>query len=162
MSRWLLGISAVASGLVAGVLSAVFFLTGAAPQAPAHAPPHGVLQAERTNCTAVNHSAIAAEVRRATREELSVFRESFRAAASEAPSDFATPGPDAAHAAAATRARAMLDDAIARRHWTDADADSLRDELADLPASQRAELVRVLSVAINQGRLLPESDRLPF
>jgi hypothetical protein len=31
-----------------------------------------------------------------------------------------------------------------------------------LPAGQRAEIIRSLSVAINQGQVVPESDRLPF
>jgi hypothetical protein len=63
---------------------------------------------------------------------------------------------------AATRARSLLDGAIGRRRWTDVDADSLRAEMADLPAGQRAEIIRSLSVAINQGQVVPESDRLPF
>jgi hypothetical protein len=161
MSIRMLGVGAVAGALSTWLLLAPFVSTSAAESAPPFASTPGLSQTVAASCPDVSFEAISAEVRRVTREEFAAFDASFRNATPPPP-----PGesraPDAVHVAAASRSRALLDSAISRRQWTDADADLLRGEMAGLPADQRAEIVRQLSVAINQGQVVPESDRLPF
>ena len=103
------------------------------------------------------------DMRRVVREELAARdgaagRADSRIAASDPP---ATP-PDAAQVAAASQASAVLNAAIARRTWTNADSESAREEVAKMTTDQRVELLRQYSQAVNQGRLVPETDQVPF
>jgi hypothetical protein len=150
----------VAAGLAAGLLLAPFVSMGAPEPTPALASTSNQSQPVATSCADAS-TAISREVRRVTREELAAFGESLRAdAVNEIP--VASDAPDPIHVAAVMRARGMVDSAIDRRRWTEVDADSLRGKMAGLPADQRAEIIRLLSVAINQGQVVPESERLPF
>lgn len=68
----------------------------------------------------------------------------------------------ARESAAASQAQSVLEVAIARRTWTEQDADSMREVFASLSGEQQAELLRQYAVAVNQGRLIPQTDRIPF
>jgi hypothetical protein len=70
--------------------------------------------------------------------------------------------PTPAQTAALARASTLIDSAISRRQFTDADVDALRAEFHQLSAEQQAEVMQRYAVAVNQGRIVPESDRLPF
>ena len=56
----------------------------------------------------------------------------------------------------------MLEGAIARRAWTEQDADAMRAVFPDLNGDQQSEILRQYAVAVNQGRLVPQSERVPF
>jgi hypothetical protein len=70
--------------------------------------------------------------------------------------------PTPAQTAALGRASAVLDSALSRRQFTDADVDALRAEFHQLSAEQQTEVMQRFAVAVNQGRIVPQSDRLPF
>ena len=53
-------------------------------------------------------------------------------------------------------------DRVLRLAWTEADAERFSEHFEQLPADQRMELLRKFSVAVNQGRLVPQTDRMPF
>ena len=61
--------------------------------------------------------------------------------------------PTPAQIAAAGRAQAVIDSALARRTWTESDADALREEFGALSEEQRETLLRQWTLAVNQGRL---------
>jgi hypothetical protein len=149
----MVAIGGLASGLIGGLLLAPFVSTHEARAEPA--------ENVTVSCPQASLAAFSAEVRRITREELAASNASFRVDAEREP--LVEPATAAAvQVADDTRARALVGDAIGRGRWTDEDADSLRERMAGLAADQRGEIVRLLSVAINQGGLVPESDRLPF
>jgi hypothetical protein len=103
------------------------------------------------------------DVRRVVREELDArAAASGRAAGAAATATTQPAGPDAAQSAAALRASSMLDAAVARRSWTEADSESLRDDFASMAPEQQSEFLRQFAVAVNQGRLVPETERSPF
>jgi len=56
----------------------------------------------------------------------------------------------------------VLDGALSRREFTDADVDALHAEFRQLSVEQQAEIMQRYAVAVNQGRIVPQSDRLPF
>jgi hypothetical protein len=101
------------------------------------------------------------DVRRVVREELAA-RATSGAAAATAPAAGAVKAPDAAQAAAASQAASTLESALTRRSWTEADSDALREDFAKMTQEQRSEWLRQFSMAVNQGRLVPESERSPF
>jgi hypothetical protein len=103
----------------------------------------------------------AEDVRRVVREELAAHRASADAPRGSPDSSPADP-PSQAQAAAATQAEALLRGALARRSWTEADADALRSLTHELPPDRQAEILRQLAVAINQGRIVPQTERIPF
>ncbi len=70
--------------------------------------------------------------------------------------------PTAARVASQQRASQLIDGAISRRQWTDADVDSLQTLFHQLTTEQQAEVLRQYAVAVNEGRLVPQTDRLPF
>ena len=158
LRSWTLVTAGLAGGLAAGLLLAPFVATNAAVPIP-QAVRVATTSTEATPCPQWSFAMISAEVRRVTREELAAFEQSL----GRTHEPLADPrNVDPMQVAALARAHTILDRAIGRRQWTDADADSLRAEMAGLPASQRTEIVRQLSLAINQGQVTPESDRLPF
>ena len=101
------------------------------------------------------------DVRRVVREELDA-RGVAGGAKSEVPASLAAALPDSAQSAASSRASSTLEAALARRSWTEQDSDSLRNDFVDMTSDQRAGWLRQFSVAVNQGRLVPESERSPF
>lgn len=60
------------------------------------------------------------------------------------------------------RAISVVQSAESYSQWTDRDADLLRAEMNRLSTKERTEILRRLSVAINQGRITPETERIPF
>ena len=102
------------------------------------------------------------DVRRVVREEL-VASKGRTAVAGQAASDMVEPPPPtSAQTAALARASSLLDSAISRRQFTDADVDALRAEFHQLSTEQQTEVMQRYVVAVNQGRIVPQSDRLPF
>lgn len=107
-------------------------------------------------------SAVSLEdLRRVVREELA-------AAGGHTP----TPGPSTAAGepglptpaqnAALMRASQLLDSAMARRQWTDADVQAIRAEFHQLTVEQQVEVMRQYAMAVNQGRIVPQTDQVPF
>jgi hypothetical protein len=101
----------------------------------------------------------AEDVRRVVREELNA---RTPAGASVASVPAVPPEITPAQAAATQQAQAVLDSAIARRSWTEADADAMRETFDELTPDQQSEILRQYAVAVNQGRLVPQTDRIPF
>jgi len=157
LRTWLVPTVAGLAGLAVG-----FFLARAGGEAGAE-----------TASTSADSSALSApnlrettsaftldDVRRVVREELDA-RGVASGAKSAVAASAAAPPPDSAQTAA-SRASSTLEAALARRSWTEQDSDSLRDDFVAMTSDQRAEWLRQFSVAVNQGRLVPESERSPF
>jgi hypothetical protein len=104
----------------------------------------------------------ADDVRRVVREELAVALRESRTGPLAAGEAVAPVPPTPAQDAALLRANQLLAGAISRRQWTDDDADTLRAELHTLTPEQQGEVLRQYAVAVNQGRIVPQSDRPPF
>jgi hypothetical protein len=105
----------------------------------------------------------ADEVRTVVREELAAALQGSRAvplASGEGAAQASPPTP--AQDAALLRASQLLAGAISRRQWTDNDADTLRNELHTMTPEQQGEVLRQYATAVNQGRIVPQSDRPPF
>jgi len=100
------------------------------------------------------------DVRRVVREELAAAGTGGSAAAPA--SQEAADEPSPAQLEAMGRASTVLDGALARRLFTEADRDSMRAEFHQLSPRQQTEIMRRYSVAVNQGRIVPESEWLPF
>lgn len=98
------------------------------------------------------------DIRRVVREELAV----ARSGASQERHADAVAAPSTAQSAAATEARSVLEAAIARRSWDETDADAMREVFANLSGEQQAEFLRQYAMAVNQGRLVPNTERVPF
>jgi hypothetical protein len=118
--------------------------------------PRSEVVAGRAQAPAVQ-ALTAEDVRRVVREELAAQGGGTVAAASTP-----TAPPSAAQAAAASTAQSVLQTAIARRSWTEADADEMRATFDQLTPDQQAEILRQYAVAVNQGRLVPQTERMPF
>ena len=102
------------------------------------------------------------DVRRVVREEL-VAAKGRAAVAGQTAGDTVLPEPPTpAQTAALARASTLIDSAVSRRQITDADVDALRAEFQQLSAEQQTEIMQRYAVAVNQGRIVPQSDRLPF
>jgi hypothetical protein len=113
---------------------------------------------------AVSQSATISldEVRRVVREEL-IAAKGRPAVAGQAAGDTDEPQPPTpAQTAALARASMVIDSALSRRQFTDADVDALSVEFRQLSTAQQAEVMQRYAVAVNQGRIVPQSDRLPF
>jgi len=98
------------------------------------------------------------DVRRVIREELARRDGSPEIPAPPAPATI----PNAKEAAAASQAQSVIEAAISRRAWTEADADAMRDVFPAMNPDQQGEVLRQYSQAVNQGRLIPQTDRVPF
>jgi hypothetical protein len=114
-----------------------------------------------------SHSFSLEDVRQVVREELAgreLIRDPVSAAAHASDEKEKRESVPATleQTAAAVEASAVLDSAIARRIWTDGDAERFSEQFERMPADQRMDLLRRFSVAVNQGRLVPQTDRMPF
>ncbi len=98
------------------------------------------------------------DIRRVVREELAA----QRPAVPDAPGDSRPPSPTSKQAAAGSQARSVLETAIAKRQWAETDADAMRDVFDQLSPDQQAEILQQYAQAVNQGRLVPQTDRMPF
>ena len=101
------------------------------------------------------------DLRRVVREELAAAALPGGGKAREAES---TPRPEltGVQVAAGQRARQLLDGAIGRGRWSDAEVDAMKGVFDQLTAEQQAEVLQHYATAVNQGRLVPETDRPPF
>jgi hypothetical protein len=157
---WLLPTATGAVGLVVGFLIARQIDV---PEAAAGGEPAAVFTPSPTGAARPSREISLDDLRRVVREELAA-----RDAGSPARSVVAAAEPAAAspptpeQTAAAANAQRVLDAAIARRLWTDSDADQLRAHFYSLSPDQQDEILRNFSVAVNQGRLVPETDKIPF
>jgi hypothetical protein len=166
MSRSLLlpfsvGLAGLA-GLAAGWILASRFI--AAP-GPAFMPLEGAEDSPvLTSPTAASGPITLDDLRRVVREELAAAARTpgaqVRTEAEDVPDDAVRPTPE--QDAALSRINQLLDAAISRRNWTEADVDAMRAEFPQLTADQQAEVMRRYAMAVNQGRIVPQSDRLPF
>jgi hypothetical protein len=107
------------------------------------------------------------ELRRLLREELS-----RHASASASAPEPAVPPASGSAAAASTpspqtvvqveRAHAVLDSAIARLTWTNADASAFKNATASLPPAERMELLRKFATAVNEQGMRLETAGSPL
>ena len=149
--RWLLPAATGVVGIAAG------FLLGQGREIPA-AREAAVVDSS-TPVTALT----AEDLRRVVREELVAWDPGPVApAAAGDPQPVVAPEVTARESAAASQAQSVLDAALARRTWTEQDADGMREVFASLSGEQQAEFLRQYAVAVNQGRLVPQTERIPF
>jgi hypothetical protein len=149
--RWLLPAATGVIGIAAG------FLLGQGREVPAARGPAAAEAS--TPVTALT----AEDLRRVVREELAARGpEPVSLAAAGDPQPVVAPEVMARESAAASQAQGVLDAALARRTWTEQDADGMREVFASLSGEQQAEFLRQYAVAVNQGRLVPQTERVPF
>ena len=129
------------------------------PASPPVAPGEAALAAPVTGSAPGAAAFTLDDVRRVVRQELDARPSAGNTGTGASP---AADLPDAQQIRAASQAHAVLDAAIARRSWTEADSEALREDFNALTADQQAELLRAYAVAVNQGRLVPQTDRAPF
>ena len=147
--RWLLPAATGVVGIAAG------FLLGQGREIPAARGPAAV---EASTPVA---ALTAEDLRRVVREELAARAPGPAPAAAGDPQPEVTPEVTARESAAASQAQGVLDAALARRTWTEQDADGMREVFASLSGEQQAEFLRQYAVAVNQGRLVPQTERVP-
>jgi hypothetical protein len=70
--------------------------------------------------------------------------------------------PSAIQLAAVSRVNSVVDVAIVHRQWTERDAEQFRNEFDLLSDEQRAEILQKFTVAVNKGKIVPQTDRVPF
>ena len=108
------------------------------------------------------------DLRRVVREEIAAAGQA--SGAGQAPpsqshpaADFpAPPEPTAAQVSAQQRASQLIENAITRRQWTDEDVDAMQGLFHQLTPDQQAAVLQQYAMAVNQGRLVPQTDRIPF
>jgi len=156
---WIVPAATGVAGLVAG-----FLIGGRAsePPATADASPHLVVLPGADSATQLPSAEPVTldDLRRVVREELAALPAGTieRAGANDAASGVSV----AQQNQAASQARAVLDAALSRRSWTDTDREALAQQFADMSAAQRDEWMQQYAQAINQGRLVPDSEGPPF
>ena len=148
LRAWVLPVATGLAGLATG-----FHLGDRQPASPAAVD----FRAPAASHDAAEPALTADDVRRVLREELAAGRASAPLPASPV-AEVVTP----AQAAAVSEAQSVLDTALARRTWTEADADGMRASFDKLSADQQADLLRQYALAVNQGRLVPQTERVPF
>jgi len=154
---WLVPTATGIAGLIAGLL-----INGAPDSAGESGAPATVFSGTPT--TTDGSSAVPVtldDLRRVVREELAALP-----AGAAGRQDGAADGTVAAatpdQSLAADQARAVLEAAVSRRSWTDADRDALAPQFVAMSAEQRNEWMLQYAQAVNQGRLVPDSERPPF
>ena len=158
---WLIALATGLVGFVAGWLLA----------SPSGAPPatYPLAPAAQAQGSPVVVSPAASQagtlslddVRRAVREELAAAgRQSAGPGAEQGEAIDSEPTP--AQTAALARASMVLDGALSRRQFTESDVDALKAEFHQLSPAQQAEIMQRYALAVNQGRIVPTTDRLPF
>lgn len=154
-SRWLWPAATGIAGLAAGLL-----LAPGPSVVPANAFAPTAERAPGANLT-------AEDVRRVVREELAA--RGTATGAGTRPEATLPPIPEtiapetaAKQFAAAAQAQSVLDGALARRNWTEQDADGMREVFNTMSPDQQGEFLRQFAMAVNQGRLVPQTERVPF
>ena len=162
LPNWLVPAATGLAGLVAGLL--INHSAESDPGAPGPAPVAVFPGATAPSTSAPSAAPVTLEdLRRVVREELAAMPQ---AGASPGGSDPALQDSSALSIAeqntAATQARAVLDAAVSRRSWTDDDREALHAQFPVMSAAQRDEWLQQYAQAVNQGRLIPDSERPPF
>lgn len=159
--RWWLPIATGLAGLAAGWFLAVHLRAQPEAGTAAFAAPIGATSSDDRPRAA--QGPTLEDLRRVVREELAAAGAS--AGAGRSPGSDPTPSspePTDAQVAAGQGAHQVLDGAIARGRFTDNDIDALKDVFHQLTTQQQAEVLQRYAVAVNQGRIVPETARLPF
>lgn len=156
---WLLALGTGLVGFVAGwMVAAPADVPVAAAYTPqTQGPPHEAGPAFTSQGT-----ISLDDVRRVVREELAAADTRTAPGARGAPDASEPEPPTPAQTAALARAGMVLDGALSRRQFTEADVDALRAEFHQLAPAQQAEIMQRYAVAVNQGRIVPQTDRIPF
>ena len=164
LPKWLVPAATGLAGLVAGLL--INHSAESDPAAPGResAAVFPGATAAPASATAPSVAPVTLEdLRRVVREELAAMPQ---AGASQGGGDPALQDSSALSIAeqntAATQARAVLDAALSRRSWTDDDREALHAQFPVMSAAQRDEWLQQYAQAVNQGRLIPDSERPPF
>lgn len=150
LQAWWIPAATGVAGLAAGL-----FLGGRDDGPAPTATPGG---APETAIVAPQSALTAEDIRRVVREELATRRSTELAAAGPSRPE----PPSAAQSAAGSQAQSVLETAIARRQWGETDADAMRAVFDQLTPDQQSEILRQYAQAVNQGRIVPQTDRVPF
>jgi hypothetical protein len=157
LRHWLIPIVTGAVCLAAGM----FIARGSGGPA-ANGAEAGAAEARALIAAPSSAAFTLADVRRVVREEVAALQApAARQAGAQAVAPDVEP-PTHQQVAAESQALATLDAAISRRAWTAADAAALRADFDAMSPDQQAELMRRFALAINQGRLVPDGEHLPF
>ena len=152
----LAGILGLAVGvLIAGGLSPAAVVSTAS-ESPA--PPEAVSPGSANPAAAFTLE----DVRRVVREELDLRASAPANANARDDARAVKEAPTPIQISKALEARAVLDSAIAKRTWTEVDSEALREKFSALAPDQQAALLEAYAAAVNQGRLVPQTDRAPF
>jgi hypothetical protein len=159
------------AGLIALATGLMGFVAGWLLAAPSEAPPAASSFAPAMEAQGSSREVSLApsqpggisldDVRRVVREELAAAGRQ-PAVVGAGQTEAADTEPTPAQAAALARASMVLDGALSRRQFTESDVDALRAEFHQLSPGQQAEIMQRYAVAVNQGRIVPTTDRLPF
>ena len=150
--EWLLPAATGIAGFAAGL----FFAGRANPPDVAGSEAATPLRAAPAS-SSPGRPLTAEDIRRVVREELAT-----QSAAPAIPAATAESKPSSAQLQSATQVNAALESAISRGSWTEADADAAREHFFSMTGDQQAEFLRQFAVAVNQGRLVPQGERMPF
>ena len=159
--HWLMPAATGIAGLVAGFL--IGGHAGDPPASAAEGPPVVVYPGADPAATQLPSAAPVTldDLRRVVLEELAA-RPAGELRAGGGVEEAAAATPSAEQEVAADQARALLGSALSRRSWTDADRDALSPQFAAMSPEQRSEWLQQYAQAVNQGRLVPESELPPF
>lgn len=169
MRTWILAFCCSVGGVAAGLLLARWIPAqdGEPAQHFAVSDEQPVVMASAAGNECEKLAGLSAAIRADMRAELAPFVEMLQQNVADSSEPGAarhgevedlpeTPNP------AFDRASSVVQNAESYSQWTDRDAELLRAEMNQLSAKERTEILRRLSVAINQGRITPETERLPF
>jgi len=158
MPRWLVPAATGLAGLVAGFLIGV--RVSEPPSAVEASPRLVVLPGASGTQLPSAEPVTLDDLRRVVREELAALPDGTGAPADG--NDGASALPTLEQNQAAGHASAVLDAALARRSWTESDREALAERFADMSPAQRDEWMQKYAQAVNQGRLVPDSEGTPF
>lgn len=162
LPRWLVPAATGIAGLVAGLLinQPADPDTTALERAPVVViPGNGEDPAAATSVAPVTLD----DLRRVVREELAALPAGGTTVATRASGlEGSTANSEAEQSAAFAQAQAVLDAAVSRRSWTEADREALQGQFTVMSPSQRDGWLQQYAQAVNQGRLIPDSERPPF
>jgi hypothetical protein len=151
--KWLMPAATGIAGLAAG-----WYLAGGRGEQPL-----AVFADRPASIASAPQGLTTDDVRRVVREELARRDGPGESdTAGRPPLTESAPVPSARESAAAAQAQSVLETAISRHAWTEADADAMREVFSGMNADQQGEILRQYAQAVNQGRLVPQTDRVPF
>ncbi len=160
-ARWWLFPVACLLGLVAGWFLALRFGTAPGTGDAAASSPPGTVSSGPGAIT-------LDDLRRVVREEIAIAGRVTPVGQSQSTQSLLpsstpeVPERTAAQVSAQQQATQLIDSAINRRQWTSDDVDAMQGLFHQLTPGQQAEVLQQYAVAVNQGRLVPQTDRIPF